>query len=967
MNLQEIQYDAFISYRHSELDQFVAVNLHKELEAFKLPKAIRKQLQEKGINKKKIERVFRDRDELPITNNLADPITNALRNSEFLLVICSPRLKESLWCRKEIETFISMHGREKVFAVLIEGEPAESFPDELLYVEKKITDENGIEQIVKEPVEPLAADVRGKNKSEIRKKIKEEVLRLAAPMFDCSYDDLKQRHRERAVKRIITIAGMISAVFGAFGIVSSVMAYRINEQSVQIKAQSEQIQEQADRINEQYLDALKSNAKQMAEDAFDLVAKGDLDGAASLSYYALTGDASKLSVAENEDEKYDEVMDMPYTAEAEYALASALNIYRNGSQIAPTRLLAQESQINFAHISPDMTRMLVVDIFGNLTVYEPLTGSVVYEIFLNETYLSETSVCFVNNAEIAYPLEKGFAVYNLETKEERSVDGESISLLQADRNGNYLCTMRYDGLNIYDAHTLQPVFSMEEEAGTMFSYEVFFSRENCPIMVAKFTQNDKAGVHFINVEDGTVATFLSNSEGITYVWVEDEFAYMTGYSGLDPIDGVVYCVKTDGTPVWTYKCSGVPDHIMAFGAEADDKLAFESYSKLYVLDKETGSFICETDCGHEIVNYAAYENSDTLTYMSREGEYHYYMTDSNNDMLIIDKFVTNSDNIKDFKYGNGYYASVAHMDNSVAIYENIIGEGVELLLDMEETPLAVKLTQDENYLIAHISELNYQSIYVVDLEKKEVIQKIETDVHIRDFAVTDENEILVLHMDYVEGYDLVSGEQTFQRETTTNNEYFLCDGMAYVGDELLAFYMCDTKTGETIFTMEDNYLLQNGMLSADIEEGGEWYAYASEEKNGIVLGTFENGDKRILDVNAKAVSHISLAVQEEAVYLTYLDETVEVYDITSGEFLRKYENVPGDIEEVLELPEVGQTLLLTSSNAYLLNEDKEVIAFLQGFEGYRSNTDSFVLSNYGKLYEVPRYTTEELKKIIESY
>ena len=150
MNLQEIKYDAFISYRHCELDQFIAVTLHKELEAFKLPNAIAKQLETKGNNKKKIERVFRDRDELPITNNLADPITNALRNSEFLLVICSPRIKESLWCRKEIETFISMHGREKVFAVLIEGEPADSFPEELLYAEKLITDENGVEHIMKE-------------------------------------------------------------------------------------------------------------------------------------------------------------------------------------------------------------------------------------------------------------------------------------------------------------------------------------------------------------------------------------------------------------------------------------------------------------------------------------------------------------------------------------------------------------------------------------------------------------------------------------------------------------------------------------------------------------------------------------------------------------------------------------------------------------------------------------------------
>ena len=450
MNLQEIKYDAFISYRHCELDQYVAVTLHKELEAFKLPKSIRKQLLDKGIEKKKIERVFRDRDELPITNNLADPITNALRNSEFLLVICSPRLKESLWCRKEIETFISMHGREHVFTVLIEGEPADSFPDELLYVEKKITDENGTEQIIKEPVEPLAADVRGKNKAEIRKKIKEEVLRLAAPMFDCSYDDLKQRHRERTIKRIITTAGSISAVFAAFGIVSSIMAYQINEQSIQIKEQSVQIKEQAERINEQYQEALRTNAKQMSEDAFGLIEKGDLEAAINTSYYALTGNIlqSDFEKRDIDEMAYTEIENMPYTSDAEYALASALNLYRNGSQIAPTSLLKQESQISFTHISPDMTKMMVVDIFGNLTVYEPLTEEILYQTFTDNTYMSKEEACFINDEEIAYPLEKGFVVYNLNTKEEKRIGEESISLLQTDKDGTFLCTMRYDGVTI---------------------------------------------------------------------------------------------------------------------------------------------------------------------------------------------------------------------------------------------------------------------------------------------------------------------------------------------------------------------------------------------------------------------------------------------------------------------------------------------------------------------------------------
>ena len=76
------KYDAFISYRHAELDKFVAVNLHKKLEAFKLPKGV-----VSPTGKTRIERVFRDQDELPLSSNLSDPITEALESSDYLVVI----------------------------------------------------------------------------------------------------------------------------------------------------------------------------------------------------------------------------------------------------------------------------------------------------------------------------------------------------------------------------------------------------------------------------------------------------------------------------------------------------------------------------------------------------------------------------------------------------------------------------------------------------------------------------------------------------------------------------------------------------------------------------------------------------------------------------------------------------------------------------------------------------------------
>ena len=51
-------YDAFISYRHGELDSFVAENLHKLLETYKVPKNINHKT---GNNKRQMKRIFRDR------------------------------------------------------------------------------------------------------------------------------------------------------------------------------------------------------------------------------------------------------------------------------------------------------------------------------------------------------------------------------------------------------------------------------------------------------------------------------------------------------------------------------------------------------------------------------------------------------------------------------------------------------------------------------------------------------------------------------------------------------------------------------------------------------------------------------------------------------------------------------------------------------------------------------------------
>ena len=210
-----MKYDAFISYRHLEKDMYVAKRVHRALETVKIPKKIQKE-----IGRKKINRVFRDQEELPIGSDLGSNIEAALREAENLVVICSPQTKDSYWVMKEIDTFISMHGRENILAVLVDGEPGDSFPPQLL------TDENG------NPVEPLAADVRGKKKKEVKKKLKIETLRLAAAILRIDYDDLKQRHKERQMHKVfgisLGISTVIVALAVAFGLYNAYNLQKIN-------------------------------------------------------------------------------------------------------------------------------------------------------------------------------------------------------------------------------------------------------------------------------------------------------------------------------------------------------------------------------------------------------------------------------------------------------------------------------------------------------------------------------------------------------------------------------------------------------------------------------------------------------------------------------------------------------------------------------------------------------------------
>ena len=172
------EYIAYICCRQLKLDLEAAEMIQKRIENFVIPRQLRK---DPAV--KKLGRVFRHEDELPLSRELPEKNLRALDHSEYLIVLCSPHLAESEWCKEEVHHFRQVHGSDPILMVLIDGDPRESFPDYLLYV----YDENGN---VTGMCEPLAAVISGPNHSINRKEFNRETARLLAPMLNSTAHEI---------------------------------------------------------------------------------------------------------------------------------------------------------------------------------------------------------------------------------------------------------------------------------------------------------------------------------------------------------------------------------------------------------------------------------------------------------------------------------------------------------------------------------------------------------------------------------------------------------------------------------------------------------------------------------------------------------------------------------------------------------------------------------------------------------
>ena len=311
------RYWAFISY--SSADRSWARWLQRAIESYGIPARLTDHATPTGEPApKRFKPLFRDRSELA-AGDLGAQIEAALEASRYLIVVCSPRAAASEWVNKEIASFQALGRADRVFAVVVDGEPnagdeRECFPPAL------------------RDTEPLAADARpeGDGKRDAR-------LKLLAGMLGVGFDALKQRDQHRRLRRLqATVAAVLVLAAGFAGLA----AYAFQQRSTAIEQRdtADRARSRAETILEYVLYDLRSQLDELGR--LDIVA--EVQQAVDEYYLHLGVDEGDPRVLHNRAaaamNKGDRLMDQGDLPGARRQYQFALGILQNAVESRPTEL-----------------------------------------------------------------------------------------------------------------------------------------------------------------------------------------------------------------------------------------------------------------------------------------------------------------------------------------------------------------------------------------------------------------------------------------------------------------------------------------------------------------------------------------------------------------------------------------------------------------------------------------------------
>ena len=455
---------------------------------------------------------------------------------------------------------------------------------------------DGKAETVRERIEPMAADVRGADHREIEKKLKEEFLRILAPMLGCTYDELKQRHRDYMFRRVI--AGVSAAAVLAVGVTAFTLY-------------------QAAKTEAQYQEARRNQARYLAGISGDLLDSGDRMGALK-TVMAITPD--------------DPDADEPVVPEQMYALNQALYSYQHTDTIVDyktDRSYELDAQVQAQdgdqedYLSPDGTAYFCLDQQGTAYVLDVESGTCTWKInpgklkgydggaFQYIAPISDSRAVAVSQEEILFlDWKKKKVVSKIERQEEEI---QAANLYYA-ISGTNLAVTNGHILWVYDLEQKTCTHQIEYESEDfIYRPSMVFNEDGSEIAMSAGSpaeENVERGVICVSLADERITRLSdTDSDVMTYAGehrvavVQCELAEgVETYDDKPPLRYYVTMYDTEsGECVWTsedYDVQAIsrPCTIQMATVNTDENeqslIAVSLKDKFLQLDSETGSTVC---------------------------------------------------------------------------------------------------------------------------------------------------------------------------------------------------------------------------------------------------------------------------------------------------------------------------------------------------------------------------------------
>lgn len=961
-----MRYDAFISYRHSDLDMFVAKKVHKGLETFKVPRSVKKK-----TGKKKIKRVFRDQEELPIGSDLGNNITSALAESEYLLVICSPRTPESYWVQTEIATFIQMHGREHVLAILVEGKPNESFPQQLL------VDEYG------RAVEPLAADVRGKSKKKVKKKLQTEIMRLAAPILGCTYDDLRQRHKERRIRKFAAVATLVAVLGVAFGAYS---AY--NTMQIQKNYKEKQI----------------NQSKYLADTSLSLLESGNRKDAILLALEALPSKDN----------------DRPYVPRALYALSNALYSYDMGDEMTTDGLLEHDIPVKKYSFNDDATRLVSVDNSGSVYVWNLEDNTLIYKIDVlidDEGETVETMDATLVDADTLLVLyENRILCTDLEGKEIWSMDIEYAKKLELNNASKMVAVACLNDVYVLDARSGEEFYYKEETTGNHFD-EVKFSKDGTKLAISRLCY---ANVSVVDIEKNTEVNVViakdavksmffadNNSLLVSSVLDSDEYDYTNNgeiTATVEMLDLTTNTTKWQNTFQKNNNITYRTEIITKFRGSSDncDAVVMVSVDRnLLTFDPETGALRRSMVFDSNLKNFYASTSSEVAYACLSSGKMVFAYLDSGR--IVDDIFFDAGTIISEMLVSNSVIVARAPFSPNLIVMKYHEGYGKEdideyedgiweLVSSPKETYYALRLYDDDNTIEIHktsddsivgnyeldtnygISVFEFISedklvaadahgcIFTIDI-KNDRVDKNESDIS----YVSSELYITNNHR-YLVRYDGTEFEVVdFEKNKTTSGAFQDMVSNVVVSEDgkWIYAYRTDGEFIKVEVETENETVLseQAGHGGVAVSTDGKRVAVAGRDNYLYVFDTQTNEVISKVSFASYYRSYLKFSEDGNQIILQGDDYYLRVYDIDKNDFVYLDTEQINKIDKVIFHSEQNNIYVQTSVGFYLLDASNyEKIAYAKNGIGYLAKEKEIFAYGDNTLSKFPYMDLEALIK-----